>query len=137
MSNGEYGERISKLEVKTDNLEREIKDLVDVKMVVTELALLSRQQIEQNKNFGDTQITLVNSYSELKTTLSTMNENLSGMNEEMKENNARLSELEDKVECIDNKSKVDILKIIIGVVPWLLLAGTSFWVLKLTGLIGL
>ncbi|NLJ58228.1 MAG: hypothetical protein GX339_05215 [Tissierellia bacterium] len=135
MSNGEYGERISKLEVKTDNLEKKIDDLVDVKVVVTELALLSKQQIEQNKDFKETQMTLVNSYGELKTTLSTMNENLSGMNEEMKENNARLAELEDKVECIDDRSKVDILKIIIGVVPWLLLAGTSFWVLKLTGLV--
>lgn len=153
MSNSDYGERISKLEEKTDNIEKKVDDLSDIKTVVTELALLSRQQVEQNKEFKETQTMLVLSNTKFNTILETMNENLTKMNSEIKETNKKMSDLETKVGSmdnsekiidletkvgdLDNKSKVDILKIAIKAVPWLLVAGISFWVLKLVGIINL
>lgn len=153
MSNSDYGERISKLEEKTDNIEKKVDDLSDIKTVVTELALLSRQQVEQNKEFKETQTMLVLSNTKFNTILETMNENLTKMNSEIKETNKKMSDLETKVGSMDNsekiidletkvgdlddKSKVDILKIAIKAVPWLLVAEISFWVLKLVGIINL
>lgn len=153
MSNSDYGERISKLEEKTDNIEKKVDDLSDIKTVVTELALLSRQQVEQNKEFKETQTMLVLSNTKFNTILETMNENLTKMNSEIKETNKKMSDLETKVGSMDNsekiidletkvgdlddKSKVDILKIAIKAVPWLLGAGITFWVLKLVGIINL
>lgn len=137
MSNSDYGERISKLEEKTDNIEKKVDDLSDIKTAVTELALLSRQQLEQNKEFKETQEMLVGSNAKFNITLETMNDNLTNMNSEIKETNKRMSELETKVGSLDDKSKVDILKITRKSVPWLLAAGISFWILKLVGVINL
>lgn len=147
MSNSDYGERISKLEEKTDNIEKKVDDLSDIKTVVTELALLSRQQVEQNKEFKETQTMLVLSNTKFNTTLETMNENLTKMNSEIKETNKKMSDLETKVGSMDNsekiidletkvgdlddKSKVDILKIAIKAVPWFLGAGITYGIYKI------
>lgn len=147
MSNSDYGERISKLEEKTDNIEKKVDDLSDIKTVVTELALLSRQQVEQNKEFKETQTMLVLSNTKFNTILETMNENLTKMNSEIKETNKKMSDLETKVGSMDNsekiidletkvgdlddKSKVDILKIAIKAVPWFLGAGITYGIYKI------
>jgi uncharacterized coiled-coil protein SlyX len=147
VSNSDYGERISKLEEKTDNIEKKVDDLSDIKTVVTELALLSRQQVEQNKEFKETQTMLVLSNTKFNTILETMNENLTKMNSEIKETNKKMSDLETKVGSMDNsekiidletkvgdlddKSKVDILKIAIKAVPWFLGAGITYGIYKI------
>jgi len=147
VSNSDYGERISKLEEKTDNIEKKVDDLSDIKTVVTELALLSRQQVEQNKEFKETQTMLVLSNTKFNTILETMNENLTKMNSEIKETNKKMSDVETKVGSMDNsekiidletkggdlddKSKVDILKIAIKAVPWLLGAGITYGIYKI------
>lgn len=63
------------------------------------------QHIEQNKEFRKIQETLVQSYTELKTTLKTMNDNLTNINCEVKKANTRIGDLEVKVGALDNKSK--------------------------------
>ncbi len=131
MSNSNYGERISRLEEKVDNIEEKVNELSDVKNVVTELALLSRQYIEQNKEFRKTQETLVQSYTELKTTLKTMNDNLTNINCEVKKANTRIGDLEVKVDALDNKSKVDIISLIVKAVPWFLGAGITYGIYKI------
>ena len=131
MSNSNYGERISRLEEKVDNIEEKVNELSDVKNAVTELALLSRQYIEQNKEFRKTQETLVQSYTELKTTLKTMNDNLTNINCEVKKANTRIGDLEVKVGALDNKSKVDIISLIVKAVPWFLGAGITYGIYKI------
>jgi len=131
MSNSNYGERISRLEEKVNNIEEKVNELSDVKNVVTELALLSRQYIEQNKEFRKTQETLVQSYTELKTTLKTMNDNLTNINCEVKKANTRIGDLEVKVDALDNKSKVDIISLIVKAVPWFLGAGITYGIYKI------
>lgn len=131
LSKEEYGERISRLETKIDNIENKVDGLCNVETVVTELALISRQHIEQFKDFKKTQEMLVESNTKFNATLETINKSLVDMGCEIRETNVKLNDLELKVESIDEKSKVDIVKVIIRTVPWLLVAGLSFWILNL------
>lgn len=141
MTNGEYGERIAKLEIKTDTIEKRLEDLSEIKTAVVRLTLLSEQQLEHNERVGKT--------------LETINSNLSSLNAHAEVTNERLSDLEGKVSCyedvsrtsdkvnnlekrvdnLDDKSKVDIVKIIVWAVPGLLGAGITFFILKIVGLI--
>ena len=74
---------------------------------------------------------LVESNTKFNATLETINKSLVDMGCEIRETNVKLNDLELKVESIDEKSKVDIVKVIIRTVPWLLVAGLSFWILNL------
>jgi len=128
MSEGQYGERIAKLEAKTDSIEKRLDDLSEIKTAVTQLTLLSEQQAEYNKRYEKTQAKFCQH-------LETINTNLSNLNNSAELTNKRLSDLEGKFECIDEKSKVDIVKIIVWTVPGLLGAGLTFFILKIAGLI--
>lgn len=130
-----YGERIAKVEEKVDTIEKRVDDLSDIKGVVAELALLSRQQVEQNKEFKEVQEMLVVSNTEFSATLKTINNNLSNINAEAEKTNTRLNDLEVKFDCIDDKSKVDILTIIRSVIPWLLGAGIMYGIMQVAKMI--
>lgn len=140
--------RVTTIEVKVNTLEDKLCDLTDIKTCVTELALLSRQQIEHNKKFTETHERLILSNAQFSTTLNSINDNLTAMNEEIKCTNERMINLESKVEekfvgvnkqinNINEKSKIDLMDIGKRWVPKLLVGGVIFYFLQIAGFISI
>lgn len=142
MSNGsDHGERIAKLEIKTDAIEKRLEDLSEIKTAVTRLTLLSEQQLEHNERVGRTLETINNNLSSLDAHARVTNERLSDLEgkvscyEDVSRTSDKVSSLEKRVNILDDKSKIDIIKVIVWAVPGLLGAGVTFFILKIAGLI--
>ena len=127
--------QIAKLETDMKNVKDRIDDLTIIKDAVVEtktyVKILSKSQEEQSK---------IN--QEFSTTLKSINKNLDILNmetietkNEIKGTNKRIDTLENKIIDIDEKSKVDILKILKDWTPKLLVTGIAFYILQLVGII--
>jgi predicted nuclease with TOPRIM domain len=126
---------ITKLQGDVEGLKEKVADLNDIKVAVTELTLLQKQQIEYNKKFNEMYEKAISNNIEFSSTLKNINDNLNALNGEIKGTNKRIDLVEDKITKIDEKSKVDILKIFRDWTPKLLLGGLTFYFLQLSGLI--
>lgn len=130
-----YEVRISKLETRVDSIEEKLDDVSDIKEAVTELTLLSRQQVERNKKFDELYEMVIVSNTEFSSTLKMIDKNLSCISDELKNTNERISNLEIKVSNIDNKSKVDFLNIIKQWLPKLIAGGLILYFLQLAEIV--
>lgn len=144
----EFDKRLSVAETKIDNITKELDELSDIKSVIVELSLLSKQQVEYNKKSTDTYESLVMSNTRFAITLENINKNLMCVNDEIKHTNSRISTLEtsmlsdnkdlsESISDIENKSKVDLLELAKPVIPSLIAGGFFFWLLQILGLIQL
>jgi len=127
--------QIAKLETDMENVKDKIEDLSDIKDAVVEtktyVKILSESQKEQSK---------IN--QEFSTTLKSINKNLDILNmetietkNEIKNTNKKINTLENKIVEIDDRSKVDILKLLKDWTPKLIVSGIAFYILQLVGII--
>ena len=126
-----HGIRITKLETKMDNIEKKVDDFSDIAEAVTKLSLLSEQQIERNKKLDELYEKVIISNTEFGSTLKVINKNLTCMNDELINANKRISNLEDKMDVVNNKSKVDLLEVAKNWIPKLIAGGAIFYLLQL------
>ena len=119
----DHNQRITTLETKVGNVD-------SIKEAVIRLTAIQEMQEKRNEKFEESYMRQIEINAKVSTSLDNLNDNLSKMNN-------RMERYEDDVHNIDNKSKVDLLKIARQWVPPLLVCGVTFWVLHITGVIKL
>lgn len=117
----EQGMKIAALRTDVDNLKDRMDDMSEIRNAVVKLTVIQEEQIRFS--------------SEVSETLKGINKNLDILNTETKDTNQRVSSLEEKVEKIDEKSKVDILQMVKDWIPKLIIGGIGYYILQLTGVI--
>lgn len=129
-------EAIATLESKVENLENKMDDFSIMKDTLIELKSLSKEQSQYNKKFNEMYENSLVSNAEFSNTLKNINTNLNSLNTEIKGTNERLDDVENKIIEIDEKSKIDILKMIKDWIPKLIIGGIGYYILQLVGIIG-
>jgi len=71
------------------------------------------------------------SNAEFSNTLKNINNNLNSLNTEMKGTNERIDNIEDRLIKINNKSKIDILNLIVKATPWLISLGLGTYIIQI------
>jgi predicted nuclease with TOPRIM domain len=112
----EHTKNIATLKADVNNLRDRMEDMSEIRNAVVKLTVLQEEQAKFSADVSET--------------LKGINENLNILNTETKDTNQRVSSLEMKVEKIDEKSKVDILNLIVKAVPWLISLGLGTYILQ-------
>jgi septal ring factor EnvC (AmiA/AmiB activator) len=126
----EHGEKIAKLETDVDNVKKQLNDWSDIKEAVVELKVLQQEQVKSNKKFEKLYEETTKSNMEITSTLKGINENLNSLN-------IRTNSLEEKIDEIDERSKIDILKMAKDWIPKLIIGGIAYYILQIAGIIKL
>lgn len=148
-----YENRLTKIEIKIENIAEKISDLCTLKDAVVRLVIIQERQEENNKQNAETHDKLLQSHEklmlsnvELSNTLCNINNNLTIMNDEVrgtgekvvnieKKFDGKLCEVEDKLTALDNKSKIDLIEVLKDItkawVPKIAVGGIIVYLLQL------
>jgi len=127
----DHSERIATLESEVDELQDKVDDFSTMKDTLIELKSLSKEQAEYNKKFNEMYENSLVSNAEFSNTLKNINNNLNSLNTEMKGTNERIDNIEDRLIKINNKSKIDILNLIVKATPWLISLGLGTYIIQI------
>jgi len=127
----DHSERIATLESEVDELQDKVDDFSTMKDTLIELKSLSKEQAEYNKKFNEMYENSLVSNAEFSNTLKNINNNLNSLNTEMKGTNERIDNIEDRLVKINNKSKIDILNLIVKATPWLISLGLGTYIIQI------
>ena len=121
-------ENIEELRKRLDNLEyKEIKpikeEITSIKVNLAENSLLTKQNIEQNKNLSETMSILKETLLEICTSIKLTNKDTKSLADNVKilssqvvtlddKVDQKFDEIDKKVQCVDDKSKIDTSTII-------------------------
>ena len=114
----DHTKQIAELKTDVDNLKDRVNDLSDIKEAVIKLTVLQEKQTEFSEEFSQT--------------LKTMNVKIDNTNNKVDKLETKF---EEKIIEIDNKSKVDLLKVAKDWTPKLILGGIAYYILQLVGII--
>jgi predicted nuclease with TOPRIM domain len=111
----EHIKEIATLRSEVNELQDKVDDLSQIKEAIIRLTLLQEEQAKFSEEVSET---------------------LKNMNTDIKDTKEQVGKLEDKIEKIDNKSKIDLLELVKQyAVPVIMGGGIVYFILKVTGMI--
>jgi carboxypeptidase C (cathepsin A) len=127
-----HSERIATLENDVENLKDRVDDLSIIKDAVIEtktyIKILTKAQEEQSRTM-----------SQITETMNKQNQTLDKLNEKIDSTDEKVDDLNNKFQVklneIDDKSKIDILKMAKDWTPKLIIGGITYYILQIVGVI--
>jgi predicted nuclease with TOPRIM domain len=122
----EHIKELATLRSEVNELKDKMEDMSAIKEAIVKLTILQEKQTEFSEDVSETLKEMKVEIRETKTEVKSTSERVNDLE----------NTFEEKIIEIDNKSKVDLLKIAKDWTPKLIVSGIAYYILQLVGIIG-